>query len=197
MNISEYKVPPYEEDTHRVVQWLVGKRHPMQVAVSVWGDIACDSCDAILATEGATIKIGDRCRQCASPVIGFLPLPWREECFLVEHDEGYSADEAILIRALGETLLVKDPENKLQVNVSKMNLSLDELVRYGITGKYRLLIGMHAKKQTLEIEELARSIWEDVETRVWSSKLGTDEASGFGILVALHYPSTTGAKVTV
>lgn len=195
--IEEYKVPPHGEETHRVVQYLEGRNHPIQEAISVYGDIMCESCDFVLANEGETVKIGHKCKRCQTSVIGFVPLTWRDHYFVVEHDEDYSADELTLIRAFGEALMTNDPENKLEVKVSRMKgLSEHDLLRYGITGKYRLTISMHSKEESLLSSVIARRIWDDVEQRVWNAKLAPNEASAHGILVTLHYPVSIGGRVT-
>lgn len=70
--MQTYTIPPYTEETHRVIQDVPGKGE--HEAISVWGDIACESCDYILANEGQTISIGHACRRCGTKVVRFDPL---------------------------------------------------------------------------------------------------------------------------
>lgn len=72
--METYLVPPYGEETHYVIQHVAGRTEPRQRCVSVWGDIACESCDAILANEGKVLRIGDKCWCCGTPVIAFDPI---------------------------------------------------------------------------------------------------------------------------
>lgn len=72
--VASYVVPPYEEETHYVIQHVAGRTEPRQRCASVWGEIACESCDYILAGEGKVLRVGDKCRRCNTPVIAFEPI---------------------------------------------------------------------------------------------------------------------------
>jgi hypothetical protein len=72
--MNEYLIPPHGQETHRVIQHLEGKDPPRQEAISEYGDILCESCDACIAMEGTILKIGHRCWRCWTPVVAFEPI---------------------------------------------------------------------------------------------------------------------------
>lgn len=67
---TEY-VNRHEQETHRVMIESCGRRLP---CISEWGDVLCESCDAVLASEGTPMRLGDKCWRCAAVIVAFEPV---------------------------------------------------------------------------------------------------------------------------
>lgn len=58
-------------DTNTIVRPVQYVRHKgLNTAVIEYGELLCDACDQVVANEGTTVRVGDTCWCCHTPIVG-------------------------------------------------------------------------------------------------------------------------------
>lgn len=182
--LMEYKVVDDDKKTHRIIQWVNGKRHPMHEAIIQWGESLCESCDRLLANENQVIKIGHQCQSCKTPVIGFMPMSWKEDVFTVDWGDGetFTPAERMYIRKLGELMLELDPEGTIKIRVEPMTYDDAMRTAMGVTGHLRVVANeLRGNGMSMAEQQRSNDFWKVFYSRHWPD-LDHEAAVGVGFL---------------